>query len=68
MVDIDPVSNEDAAFLQNMIQKHFEYTKSAVANFVLSDFENQLKNFVKVFPKDYKKALQGKKEKAQVSK
>jgi len=23
----------------------------------LDDFENQLKNFVKVFPKDYKKAL-----------
>ena len=40
-----------------MIQKHFEYTGSTVAKFVLDDFENQLKNFVKVFPKDYKKQL-----------
>jgi glutamate synthase (NADPH) large chain len=40
-----------------MIQKHFNYTGSAVAKFVLDDFENQLQHFVKVFPQDYKKAL-----------
>ena len=40
-----------------MISKHFQYTESTVAKFVLNDFENQLKNFVKVFPKDYKKVL-----------
>jgi len=68
MVDIDPVANEDVAFLQQMIRKHFELTNSTVAKFVLNDFENQLKNFVKVFPKDYKKALSGKKIKEQVSK
>jgi glutamate synthase (NADPH/NADH) large chain len=51
-----------------MIEKHFNYTKSTVANFVLSDFENQLKNFVKVFPRDYKKVLESKKEKVQVNK
>ena len=33
------------------------YTGSTVAKFVLDDFENQLKNFVKVFPKDFKKVL-----------
>jgi glutamate synthase (NADPH) large chain len=60
MVDIDPVAEEDIAFLQTMIQKHFDNTKSTVAKFVLNDFENQLKNFVKVFPKDYKKVLAGK--------
>jgi glutamate synthase (NADPH/NADH) large chain len=68
MVDIDPLGDEDAAFLQGMIEKHFNYTKSTVANFVLSDFENQLKNFVKVFPRDYKKVLESKKEKVQVNK
>jgi glutamate synthase (NADPH/NADH) large chain len=40
-----------------MISKHYAYTGSTVARFVLDDFENQLKNFVKVFPRDYKKAL-----------
>jgi glutamate synthase (NADPH) large chain len=68
MVDIDPVAEEDISFLQSMIQKHFNNTKSTVAKFVLNDFENQLKNFVKVFPKDYKKALAGKKIKEKVSK
>ncbi|WP_462255116.1 glutamate synthase large subunit [Ferruginibacter sp.] len=68
MVDIDPVAEEDISFLHSMIQKHFDNTKSTVAKFVLNDFENQLKNFVKVFPKDYKKALAGKKVKEKVSK
>jgi glutamate synthase (NADPH/NADH) large chain len=41
-----------------MIEAHHRYTGSTVAGFVLNDFENQLKNFVKVFPIDYKKVLQ----------
>ena len=57
MVDLDPVVNGDSQELQDMISRHYAYTGSAVAKFVLDDFENQLKNFVKVFPKDYKKAL-----------
>ncbi|WP_121354554.1 glutamate synthase large subunit [Flavisolibacter nicotianae] len=61
MVDLDPVSSEDAGELRQMIEAHFTYTHSTVARFVLNDFENQLKNFVKVFPKDYKKVLQAKK-------
>lgn len=60
MVDLDPVSDEDAVLLKQMIQKHLQYTGSAVAKFVLGDFENQLQHFVKVFPKDYKKVLQAK--------
>ncbi len=57
MVDLDPVVNGDSQELQEMISRHYAYTGSTVAKFVLDDFENQLKNFVKVFPKDYKKAL-----------
>jgi glutamate synthase (NADPH/NADH) large chain len=40
-----------------MLQKHYEYTGSTIAKFILEDLNNQLKYFVKVFPKDYKKAL-----------
>jgi glutamate synthase (NADPH/NADH) large chain len=54
------VSAEDATELKDFISKHFDYTGSTVAKFVLNDFDNQLKNFVKVFPKDYKKVLQAK--------
>jgi glutamate synthase (NADPH/NADH) large chain len=41
-----------------MIKHHFEYTGSTVAQFILKDFDNQLKNFVKVFPRDYKRVFQ----------
>jgi glutamate synthase (NADPH/NADH) large chain len=57
MVDLDPVAQEDNDELRNMINHHFEYTQSSVAKFILDDFENQLKNFIKVFPRDYKKVL-----------
>jgi glutamate synthase (NADPH/NADH) large chain len=57
MVDLDPVNEEDEKFLHSLISKHAEHTDSTVAKFILDDFENQLKNFIKVFPGDYKKAL-----------
>jgi glutamate synthase (NADPH/NADH) large chain len=57
MVDLDPLTENDEKLLQEMIKKHYHYTQSTVANFVLNDFEHQLKNFIKVFPKDYKKVL-----------
>ncbi len=63
MVELETVSCDDIAWLRVMITKHFEYTGSTVAKFVLEDFENQLKNFVKVFPTDYKKALKANEEK-----
>jgi glutamate synthase (NADPH) large chain len=58
MVDLDPVGESDKEELLTMVSDHFKYTKSTVAKFVMEDFENQLKNFVKVFPKDYKKVLE----------
>jgi glutamate synthase (NADPH/NADH) large chain len=67
MVDLDPLDAVDVKLLNDMITKHYAYTGSTVARFVLDDFENQLKNFVKVFPKDYKKVLNDKKQKAEVN-
>jgi glutamate synthase (NADPH/NADH) large chain len=61
MVDLDPVSNDDVEELKAMIENHFKNTGSTVAKFILDDLDNQLKNFVKVFPRDYKKVLQLKK-------
>ena len=57
MVDLDSVENEDVPSLKQLIHNHYQYTGSTVAKFVLDDLENQLRHFVKVFPKDYKKAL-----------
>jgi len=62
MVELDPLDEEDAAALKVLIAKHFQYTQSTVASFILNDFENQLSQFIKVFPTDYKKVLAGKKQ------
>ena len=58
MVELDPIDEEDTLMLKKLISNHLSYTKSTVAGFILNDFDNQLKNFVKVFPSDYKKVLQ----------
>lgn len=60
MVDLDPCQLDDKNDLFTMIQRHYEFTGSTVARFILDDFENQLPHFVKVFPRDYKRALAGK--------
>ena len=58
MVDLDPVAEEhDIQELYHLISQHYQYTQSTVAGFVLQDWDNQLKNFVKVFPKEYKSVL-----------
>ena len=66
MVDLDKVADDDVNELYKMIEKHGRITGSTVAKFVLNDFENQLKNFVKVFPTDYKKVLLSKSQKQKV--
>lgn len=68
MIELDPLDESDAAVLKVMIEKHFRYTNSSVAAFLLKDFENQLTQFIKVFPTDYKKALAKKKENSTVLK
>ena len=60
MVDLDPLETEDIMELKKEIELHYGYTGSTVAKFILADFENQLKHFIKIFPKDYKRALQQK--------
>ncbi|CCD22344.1 glutamate synthase (NADH) NDAI_0A01860 [Naumovozyma dairenensis CBS 421] len=50
----DPV---EIAFVKNLIQEHFHYTKSELAEKILANFNHYLKNFVKVIPTDYKKVL-----------
>ncbi|SCU85662.1 LADA_0D08856g1_1 [Lachancea dasiensis] len=52
---VDPV---EIAFVKNIIQEHFNYTKSELAARILGNFNYYLKNFVKVIPTDYKKVLE----------
>jgi glutamate synthase (NADPH) large chain len=62
MVDLDPCDLEDKNELFTMIQRHYEYTGSTVAKFILEDLNNQIQHFIKIFPKDYKRVLTEKKQ------
>lgn len=68
MVELETLTEDDVKILQQLISKHFNYTGSTVAQFLLSDLENQAKNFIKVFPTDYKKVLSIKNQKYELSK
>jgi glutamate synthase (NADPH/NADH) large chain len=57
MVDLDPLSEEDVAFIKDALEIHHTLTGSSVANAILQNFEDSLASFVKVFPRDYKAVL-----------
>jgi len=57
MVDFDPLDEDDIDYLREMIEKHLDYTESAVAKRILENWEASLEKFVKVIPVDYKRAL-----------
>ncbi|WP_436500535.1 glutamate synthase large subunit [Actinokineospora sp. HUAS TT18] len=57
MVDLDPLSIEDNDFLREAVAKHLAETESAVARALLADWDNAVRRFTKVMPKDYKRVL-----------
>jgi glutamate synthase (NADPH/NADH) large chain len=57
MVDLDPLQEEDEARITTLLKNHLRLTHSRVAEFILSDWENQSRHFVKVFPREYKAVL-----------
>ncbi len=56
-VDLDPLTDEDLETIQRLVRNHFQYTRSEKADEVLRKWETLAPKFVKVFPKDYKRAL-----------
>ena len=58
MVDLDAMDDEDIDFLRGMITAHVDATDSAVGQRILADWDGELKNFIKVMPRDFKRVLQ----------
>ena len=57
MVDLEPLDEDDAAWLLRTIATHGELTGSSVAASILSA-PSPLKDFVKVMPRDYRRVLE----------
>jgi glutamate synthase (NADPH/NADH) large chain len=57
MVDLDPLSEDDADRLQALLRRHVEETDSERAAELLADWPASAGRFTTVFPKDYKRVL-----------
>jgi glutamate synthase (ferredoxin) len=57
MVELETLEEGDVTKLRRLIKNHSMYTNSPLAKRILNDWENQQNHFIKVMPKDYKKAL-----------
>ncbi|HWK16873.1 MAG TPA: glutamate synthase large subunit [Solirubrobacteraceae bacterium] len=57
LVDLDPLTDEDAHELRMLIKEHAQRTGSIVARNVLASWEVARQRFVKVMPRDYKRVL-----------
>ena len=51
------IYDEDIDELYGMVQKHFEYTGSKRAKFILDNWSHEKDNFWKIIPEEYRKAL-----------
>ncbi|MEY3577669.1 MAG: hypothetical protein RL394_1254, partial [Bacteroidota bacterium] len=58
MVDLDPIGDDDMETLKSLLGEHLATTGSTVAKFLLSDLDNQKNQFIKVYPRDYKKVME----------
>ena len=59
LVELFPVKEQkDVLELKSLIEKHFKYTKSTVADGILKNWPESLSKFIKVYPRDYRRVLE----------
>jgi len=59
MVDLVPVvDEEDKKELKTLVEKHLQFTGSTVAKKVLDNWNDVLPQFIKVYPRDYRRGLE----------
>ncbi|MBN3039093.1 MAG: glutamate synthase large subunit [Candidatus Omnitrophica bacterium] len=59
MVELEPVEEIDNDTIYHLLYNHFRYTKSRKARRIIDNLEDELKNFIKVMPLEYKRILEG---------
>lgn len=58
MVELENLQESDLKTVHELLQNHVDYTNSPKATEILKDWKKLNKNFIKVMPTDYKKALE----------
>ena len=57
MIGLENPSTEDLNHIEELLNNHIKYTASSKATAIIDHWEKEQKNFIKVMPTDYKKAL-----------
>ena len=57
MVELENLTDQDRDTVHSLLVNHKDYTSSSKAAEILKDWPDSSKNFIKVMPTDYKKAL-----------
>ncbi|MYA80161.1 MAG: glutamate synthase subunit alpha, partial [Acidobacteriia bacterium] len=58
MIDLEPLDDpQDIEFVRDLIKRHVGYTNSPKGQWVLDHWDDMLPKFIKVFPKELKRAL-----------
>ncbi|MDE5421643.1 glutamate synthase large subunit [Ancylomarina sp. DW003] len=63
--DYESIDLDDEELLRDYIIKHQKYTKSKRAKEILDNWDNAMLKFIKIFPKEYKLALENQKKEAE---
>jgi len=58
MVELETLDKKDQKLIMELLNKHFQYTRSPVAKIVLDNFSVEKRKFIKVMPIEYKRVLQ----------
>ena len=57
MVDLEPLDEKDVAIVRGLIERHVQLTGSRLGARLLSEWDQVSRQFTKVMPRDYKRAL-----------
>jgi glutamate synthase (NADPH/NADH) large chain len=57
MVSLEPLDDDDRAFVRATIERHRAYTASTVAEQILAAWDTEVTRFRKVMPDDYRRVL-----------
>jgi glutamate synthase (NADPH) large chain len=62
MVDLEPLDEVDQGWLKDTVTRHRDETESTVAARLLDRWHHEVRHFVKVMPKDYKRVVEAARE------
>ena len=62
MINFDKIDNQDIDLIYSLLKNHYSNTASKVAENIISKWNSEKNNFVKIMPIEYKAALEKLKE------